>query len=433
MSYRACVLLIALGSVSVAPQAGWAQGHTLHGVGPVNSSMGGAGVALLNESIGALTVNPALIADVSGNQISFATEFFKDGLRVESRVGSLRGSTDPTLQTGVIPAFGWIMRKPDGKLAIGFGLLGVAGFRTDYPQDSSNILLLPQPAGFGRIYTDYTLTKIPVAFAYQATPKLAVGGSLNLYRGTLAIMPLPVVAPDPSPSGTTFLPAAGNVVARFGASAQFGFLYKASDMVSVGASYNTYQKFEEYRWNSIVVNPETPAYGTHRQLNFRFDGPGTLTFGVGLKPNPKTMVALDGQWMKFDNVEGLGGPGGVDVVNHRLVGIGWRNIWTFKAGVQYQATEKLVVRGGYNHSQTPIRSEIAETSMGTPATFQKHFTGGLGMQVFPKITADLGFYIVPREHVRGPLLSLQTGVVPDSEIDMSNSIKSVQIAFNFRF
>jgi hypothetical protein len=49
------------------------------------------------------------------------------------------------------------------------------------------------------------------------------------------------------------------------------------------------------------------------------------------------------------------------------------------------------------------------------------------------VGADIGFYIVPREHVRGPLLSLRTGVVPDSEIDLSNSIKSFQVAFNFRF
>ncbi len=426
-------LIVALAALVLAPAAGWAQGHTLHGIGPVNSSMGGAGVALPNESLGALAFNPALVAEVSGNQISFATEFFKDGLQVGARVGSVRGLTDTTKQLGVVPAFGWMMRHPQKKLAIGFGLLGVAGFRTDYQQDSSNVLMLPQPDGFGRIYTDYSLTKIPVAFAYQATPKLSVGGSLNVYHAVLSILPLPVVEPDLGPTGSFFLPSAAAATARFGVSGQFGFLYKASDMVAVGASVNSYQKFQEFEWNSTVANPELPTYGIHRKVSIKWDGPTTVTFGVGLKPNAKTMVAIDGQWMKFDNVEGLGGPGGVNVEEHRLVGIGWRNIWTFKAGLQYEATDKLKVRAGYNHSQTPIRPEIAETSMGTPATFQKHFTAGIGMQVFPKVGADMGFYIVPREHVRGPLLSLQTGVVPDSEIDMSNSIKSFQIAFNFRF
>lgn len=429
---RGLRLMALVGCLSCVTGFAWAQGHMLHGVGPVNSSMGGAGVALPNESLGALVFNPALIADVQGNQISFATEFFKDGLRVGVRIGSLTATTDPTLQLGVIPAFGWMMRKPDGKMALGFGLLGVAGFRTDYPQDSTNPLLLPQPISFGRIYTDYTLTKIPVAFAYQATPKLAVGGSFNLYRGTLAISPLPVAPPDYGPTGGSYLPSAGNVVARFGASAQFGVLFKISDMVNVGASFQTPQKFEEYQWNSAVASPDA-RYGTSRILTFKLDGPATFTFGVGLKPNPKTQIAIDGQWMKYDTVEGLGGPGGVDTANRVLIGIGWRNIWTFKTGVQFQATDKIAIRGGYNYSQTPIRSEITETSMGTPATFQNHFTGGVGFTMFPFLTADAGFYIVPREHVKGPVLSLTTGVVPDSEIELSNSITSFLIALNFRF
>ena len=425
--------MLAVAWVLLVPQTGWAQGDMLHGVGPVNSSMGGAGVALSNESIGALAVNPALITGVAGNQISFATEFFKDALRITARAGAVTGTTDATGQTAVVPAFGWMLRKPDGKLALGFGLLGVAGFRTDYPQDNANPVLRPQPVGFGHIFSDYTLTKIPLAFAYQATPKLAIGGSFNLYRGTLSLAPLAFVEADKGPSANTYLPVAGSINARFGVGGQFGFVYKASEMASVGASYTTFQRFQEYKWNSTVSNPEVPQYGAPRVLNFRLDGPASFTFGVGLKPNAKTMLAIDAQWTKFDSVEGLGGPGGVDLTSNRLVSIGWRNVWTVKTGVQYQATPKLAVRAGYNQSQTPIRSELAEGSLWTPATFQKHLSGGLGMQVFPNISADLGFYFVPREHVKGPLLSPQTGAVPDGEIDLSNGIKSLQIAFNFRF
>ncbi len=425
--------LLLLSCLLSLPTAAWAQGHMLHGIGPVNSSMGGAGIALAGESLGSLTYNPASMADMKGNQVSFATEFFKDGLRIAEQAGGQSATTNPTLQVGVIPAFGWSSRKPGAKVAIGFGLIGVAGFRTDYFVDMNNILLVPQPDGFGRIYTDYTLTKIPVAFAVQATPKLAIGASFNLYRGTLAIQPLPVVTPDLGPSGGTYLPGANNVVARFGVGGQVGFLYQASEMVSVAASYQTYQKFQQYQWNSTVSNPELSTYGQHRTLTFAFDGPASLGFGVGLRPSARTAIAIDGQYTKYDNVEGLGGPGGVDVVNHRLVGIGWRNIWTFKTGVQHQATDKLTVRAGYNYSQTPIRAEIVETSMGTPATFQNHICGGFSLQMFPFLSADTGVYYVPRQHVKGPLLSLQTGTVPNSQLDMSNSITSVQIGLNFRF
>jgi long-chain fatty acid transport protein len=409
-----------------------AQGHLLHGVGPVNSSMGGAGVAVPMEALGSLHENPALIAKASGNQISFASEFFKDGLRVGSRVGTLTASTDATVQLGVIPAFGWIARDANSKVGIGFGLLGTAGFRTDYPQDSSNVLLVPQPDGFGRIYTDLAITKIPVAFAMQVNPKLAFGASLNVYRGALAISPLPVADPDMA-NGIGILPSAGNQVSSWGFGVQLGLLYEVSPMASLGVSFTTPQKFQQYKWNSTHANPSSPDYGMARSLTFNLDGPATVTFGVGLTPNDRIRVAIDGRVVLYDGVAGIGEEGGVDTVNHKLLGIGWRNIWAGMIGIQYQASEMLAARAGFNYAQTPIREELTVTSMGTPATFQKHFTAGVGVKMNPHVGFDVGFYVVPRETVSGPVLSLYQGEIPDSQVDMSNKITSMLIALNFGF
>ncbi|HSL23767.1 MAG TPA: outer membrane protein transport protein [Vicinamibacterales bacterium] len=419
-----CFMLLA------APAA--AQGHLLHGVGPVNSSMGGAGVAVPIEAVGALHENPALIAKAKGNQVTFASEFFKDGLRVESRAGTRTAATDGTLQMGVIPAFGWMAREADSNVAIGFGLLGTAGFRTDYPQDSNNVLLLPQPDGFGRIYTDLLITKIPVAFAMEINPQLAVGASLNLYRGALAISPLPVTDPD-LVNGIGHLPSAGNQVASWGFGLQVGLLYEFSPMINIGASFTTPQKFQQYEWNSTVANPQSGDFGKARTLTFNLDGPATFTFGAGLKPNDQTQVAIDLRYVIYDGVAGIGEAGGVDTVNHKLIGIGWRNIWAMMAGVQYQMSDMLALRAGFNWAQTPIREELTVTSMGTPATFQKHFTAGAGVKMNDHVGFDIGFYLVPRETVSGPILSLYQGVIPDSQIDMSNKITAMLVALNFGF
>jgi len=429
---RSAQSLLLITCLLCLPGSAWAQGHLLHGVGPVNSSMGGAGVALENEAVGALHENPALIVKTKGNQITFATEFFKPGLRVDSRVGTRLGSTDASELLGVIPAFGWIAHDPSKKMGMGFGLLGVAGFRTDYPQDSSNVLLLPQPDGFGRIYTDLLVSKIPVAFSFQVHPKLAIGASANIYRGVLAISPLPVTDPD-MVSGIGILPSAGNQVASWGFGVQLGMLYDISPMASFGASFTTKQKFQQYSWNSTNANPLSPAYGSARSLTFNLDGPTTLTFGVGLNPNSKVQVAADARYVKYTGVAGIGEAGGVDVAHHKLIGIGWRNIWAVMFGVQVQPSPMLAVRGGFNYGQTPIRPELTVTSMGTPATFQKHFTAGMTMMMMPNMGFDIGFYYVPRETVSGPILSLYQGVIPDSQIDMSNKITALQIGMNFRF
>jgi long-chain fatty acid transport protein len=420
--------------VLLASATGWAgNGHLLHGVGAVNSSMGGAGVALLEDSIAALHINPALLVKIDGNQISFSSEFFEDGLRVESQVGSKTATTDATTQVGVIPAFGWMGHKPGTPLGLGFGLLGEAGFRTDYPQDSSNFLLLPQPNGFGRIYTDLSIVKIPFAFGFQANKKLAVGLSLNIYRGSLAIQPLPVAQPDCAPNGQCFLPGAGNQVSRFGIGGQFGVLYEVNPKLSLGASYTTKQKFFQYKWNSTVENPLLTTFGAARQLTFNLDGPMSVQFGIGLHPTKKLGIAVDGKYIKYTGVAGIGEQGGVDTVNHKLIGIGWKDIWVGMVGAEYRPNSKMALRLGYNHGQSPIRSEYTVTSMGTPSTFQKHFCAGLGMAVMPHIGMDIGFYYTPRETKTGPILSLYQGVVPNSTINLSNKITSGQISLNYTF
>jgi long-chain fatty acid transport protein len=422
-------LTVLLACLTLVPAAAWAQGHMLHGVGPVNSSMGGAGTALTNESLGALMFNPALIAGAQGNQISFTAEFFKDGIEIETTVGSLSGQAHPSNQLGVIPAFGWMVRDPRKKLALGFGLLGIAGFRTDYPQDNTSILFAQPPVGFGRIFTDYRLTKIPVAFAYQLTPKLAVGASLNVYMGEFAVAPLPYRVFDVSPNGDRWYPEAGALTNRFAVGGQFGFVYQATPMLSVGASYTTPQNFSPYEWNSTIADPTSRLFGVARRLDFDLDGPMIVSFGAGVKLGPKTQVAVDGMFTKYKGVEGFGSPGGI--VDRIVYPFGWRNVWTVKGGMQHAVTDKLTVRGGYNYSQMPLRSEVVLTATGAPATFQHHITGGFGVKIFPFLEAEASAYYVPRQHVVGPFPDLDNNV--RGTIDESNTLKSALIGLNFRF
>jgi len=38
---------------------------------------------------------------------------------------------DPPNEIGILPTIGWATHKPGSKWAVGFGLVAVAGFRTD--------------------------------------------------------------------------------------------------------------------------------------------------------------------------------------------------------------------------------------------------------------------------------------------------------------
>jgi long-chain fatty acid transport protein len=436
MIRRIAVTLVLFVSLAVANAPAFAQGHMLHGVGPINSAMGGAGTALPEDSIAALSLNPALITSVQGNQISFTSEFFKDGIKIVTTLnGGFSGQATSGIEDSsvlhVVPAFGWMLRDPHKKLALGFGLIGLAGFGTDYPENQSSILFAQPPLGFGRIFTDFRETKIPVAFAFQVNPKLSIGASFNVYLGEFAVAPLPYKVFDVDANGNRFYPEAGKLTPSWAVGAQFGFVYQASSKATIGASFTTPQNFRKYVWNSTYADPGNPNFGQARKLDFDLDGPLSITFGTGMQMDKKkkTQLAIDGMFVKYKGVNGFGSPGGI--VDGIVYPFGWRNIWSFKAGVQHQLTDKLTVRGGYAYTQTPLRKEVVLTATGAPATFQHHFCGGIGIKMFPFLEAEASFYVVPRSHVVGPFPNLQNEVI--GQLDESNKLTSGLIGLNFHF
>ncbi|HEV3077497.1 MAG TPA: hypothetical protein VHB47_23960, partial [Thermoanaerobaculia bacterium] len=67
-------MLALLGGLLGAVPAAAGNGHFLHGVGAVNDAMGGAGVALPNDTLGALNLNPALLTELDGSGFEFSAE-----------------------------------------------------------------------------------------------------------------------------------------------------------------------------------------------------------------------------------------------------------------------------------------------------------------------------------------------------------------------
>jgi long-chain fatty acid transport protein len=423
--FRLTVLLVCL---TLLPASARAQGASLHGFGPINSSMAGAGVALPEDSLNALGFNPALTTAVQGNQISFTSEFFTDAINIHTTVGSLEGDTHPTSHLTIAPSFGWMLRDPRKKLALGFGLIAVAGFGTDYPQDNASLLFAQPPRGFGRIYTGYQVTKIPIAFGFALNPKLSVGASLNVYVGQFYVAPLPDGTYDVSANGDIWYPEAGKPSQKFAFAPQFGFTYKATPEFSVGASVTLPQNYSPYEYNSTIADPSSRSYGLHRTLEYDLDGPWSTAFGVAMTHN-KMALAIDGMYTHYVGVHGFGGPGGI--VNGTVDPFGWRNVWTFKTGLQQQVGEKATVRVGYNYSQMPLRSEVVISATGAPATFEHHITGGAGFKIFPFLSAEASAYYVPRSHVVGPFPNLQN--VNQGSLDESNRLFSVLIGLNFHF
>lgn len=484
MLKRTAVVCALLAIVAMPAWAG--NGHMLHGFGPVNSSMAGAGAGLWVEPAGAVMFNPALLTQCEGTQVTIGTEFFEDDVTIEvvlnergagtfqgRNVGDV-GITKPPNEIGVLPTIGWAMHKPGSKWSVGFGLVAVAGFRTDFPENFDSILFAnPRDGGFGRIFTDYRVTRIPFAFGYQATDKLALGFSLNAYLGQLAIAPLPFIIFDPgvladpnvgpanppgtgSPQGTRFYAEGANLVTETAFAVQAGFLYTVSPTFSIGGSYTSEQDYDNYTWVSTFASPDLENFGENRPLDYDLDGPWNATVGVGYKPNPKTDVAFDVMYIEYAGVSGFGSPGGVVYdpatqgpapwipgvdpepdpgvtpgIGGNVFPFGWNDVWVYKVGVQYRANPTWTLRAGFNYSSNPIRGEVVLSATGAPAMFREHYTAGVGYQVTPQFRLDASFYIVPEESATGPYPNLFNQSL--GTITTSNGLTGALVGFNWTF
>lgn len=432
-------LICTLGVLAAGPA--WSgNGNMLHGFGPINSSMGGSGAGIwLNDPIGALMFNPALMGVSDGTHVSISTEIFFDDPKFEVSLdggnGGRSGKANPSTEPGILPALAVTHHSPGSKWGFGFGLIAIAGFRTDNPEDPNSILFaLPtdNPPGFGRIYTDHRVTKIPIAISYNVNDKLTLGLAVNTYIAELAIAPLPYQVIDVG-GGVGYYPQGDGLVKSYAISFQPSFYYQATEKISIGGSLTTGQDFDNFEWNSTFANPNIVngpmQFGRARKLEYDLDGPMIATLGVGVQVNEKTKVAADVSWIRYDDVAGFGSPGGI--VNGVVQPFGWDNVWAFKFGVEHQINEKLTVRGGYNYSDIPIPSKNTLTATGAPAFFQHHISVGAGIKLTEHITANTGLYWVPKTESTGPYL--QPNGPPIGKVKESNSLLGAQMGLNFNF
>ncbi len=408
------------GAVLLAATApAWAaNGHLLHGVGAVNSSMGGAGVALPNDALGALSLNPALLTQIDGHKMEFSAEYNTAKNAVESEIGPFSGRTEEEGDPSLIPAFGFTVHQPGTGSAFGVGFLGLAGFGVDYPQTAGNLITAPQPLGLGRIYSNYAYMKVPVAFAFQVSPNLSVGASLNAGRATLTANPAGFATPDCSSATNCVFPSV-NADSAWGFGATDGMLWKATPNLNFGLSYASEQDFEDFEWHTTVANPSLPTFGTDRTVTFQLNAPAQIVAGLGFRPSSNLAIAFDAKRVFYEDTEGF-----KDV-------LGLRNIDVFSLGIQFQATPSVTLRLGGNHGDSAIESDRVFFTIPVPAVFEDHITAGFGMKVTPSLVANLGYYHVFKNRVDGPIFSPVIGPIPGSRVTTEMEMDAIVATFSF--
>lgn len=383
-------------------------GMRMIGFGPVQNSMGGVSVGLPLDAASVLT-NPAGMTLLPG-RIDFGASYFvptveykasespgmggmvinNDGAKIESDRG---GSP--------VPAFGLIIPVSD-RIKFGLGAYGVAGMGVDYRQNLYS----------GITYTAYSQMRFAPGFSFKINDMVSVGAVLNVMYATMEFN---------AASGFGQSPHMG--AASFGYGATFGILFKPVDMLQIGLAYETKSTFQDFKFNT--------GYGEDK---INFNQPQSATLGIGIKPVKDLSLGFDVQWIRWSETNGKNLP---EYTRNSSSAMPWNMDWSdqfvYKFGIQYNVHPVITLRAGYNYGKMPLNSDRAFENIAFPAIAEHHFTAGVGINISPKLTLNIGGTYSPEAKLTGSNADYPPGgqAISSYETKMSQYSLEMGIAYTF--
>lgn len=333
MNYKTNRLAAAL--LAAAAVASATDGINLIGIGPVQQGTAGAGVASAKDSTW-LLLNPAGLTDV-GRQVDASFQAFAPRRNV-SYPGLGRQTDDNAFYIPSLSASLGCCNNSDGY--IGLGVYGTSGMGVDY-----------EASPLGGDMTELSVAKFTLTYAQD------LGNGWSVGAGSVFVL---------SRLRTTMGGFSGSWDDAVGAGAIFGINKQVNDKLKIGASYLSEQfmdGFDEY--NALLG-------GT---LNL----PQQLTVGLAYNMRTNLEAVLDYSWIGWGDLNTLGD------------NFGWEDQNIVRAGLTWQATDRLTLRTGISHGNSPISSEDVVNNSLFPAIMETHLAGGASYAINDSVNLNVAF------------------------------------------
>ncbi|MFA9273808.1 MAG: OmpP1/FadL family transporter [Candidatus Aquirickettsiella gammari] len=397
----ASVLLMAQNPASAT------NGYFSHGYGIKAKGMGGAATAMSKDSYGGAN-NPASMAFV-GSRLDLGADWFKpsrDAERSGAAIPSLNGKITSGQNDFLIPEFGY-NRMLNNDMSVGISVYGNGGLNTAFEQGNFNC---GSPTGNnmlcggGKLGVDMMQLILAPTFAVKLNADHAVG--ISLLAGYQRFKSEGLQAFNNAPGFPPFTGAPGSVTnngydSSTGFGLRVGYQAKLSDSLTFGVAYASkmnMQAFDKYKGLFAGAGD--------------FDIPENYNVGLAYSPDKQWTVAVDYQRINYSGVQSIGNASmpKSPLGSANGPGFGWQDIDVFKLGVEYQYSQQLALRAGYNHGKNPVTSNDVTFNILAPGVIQSHFTLGMTYALSKDTELSASYMHAPRQTVTGP--SLFNGLFP---------------------
>jgi long-chain fatty acid transport protein len=396
ISQRIGYLAIGL-ALPMAAQA--TDGYFSHGYGLKAKGMGGAATAMTEDSMGGAN-NPASMVWV-GNRMDIGVDWFRpmrDAERSGAGIPPINGKVDSGRENFFIPELGYnYMYSSDSSL--GITVYGNGGMNTSYPQGNFQCptqqnTFVPANAlcGSGDLGVDLTQLIIAPTAAYKMNAQHSIGAALLLGYQRFKAEGLQAFEGLSSAPGKV---TNNGYDSSTGYGLRIGYLGKVSDSVSLGATYASKMKMGKFdKYKGLFAE------------NGGFDIPENYNLGIAVIPFSGMTLALDYQRINYSKVASISNSSSnqAPLGSANGPGFGWQDVDVVKLGVDYKMDKQLTVRGGYNHSTNPIRSQDVSFNILAPGVVQSHYTLGMTYADSKVSEYTAALMYAPRVTVSGPSL-----------------------------
>ncbi len=415
MKLRKIAVLVAAAAASTGALA--TNGYFSHGYGIKAKGMGGAGIALPQDSMAAAT-NPAGMAMV-GNRIDLGIDWFKPNRSAEISGNATAANNGTFSGNGtssfLIPEFGY-NRMMNKDLSLGLVVYGNGGMNTNY---KNGVPLFGTNTNAG---VDLTQMFVAPTLAFKITPEHAVGISLNLaYQQFSAYGIQNFAGSSSSPANLTN----NGHDESTGWGVRLGYTGQISKTVSIGATYQTKTRMSRFdKYKGLFAEQGD------------FDIPENYGIGIAVKATPALTAAFDIVEIKYSGVKSVSNPvsgltvGGSLLGNSNSAGFGWQDMTVYKLGFNYEMSKDLTLRAGFNYGKQPIPSSQTMFNILAPGVVERHLTLGATWNMANGGELSVGYMHAFEKRVSGP------GAIPagfgNGNVDLKMSQDSLGIAYGWK-
>lgn len=357
------VLLIAVSTFSIPLFAG---GFALSGVGSRSTAMGGAFRGLSDDAT-AMYWNPAGLAFQDGMSISLGGTFIMPSAKWKNPgVPTLRpGETESEKNLKAIPSV-FLTMATHPKLKYGLGMYVPYGLGSSWDLYETNPGLIGA-ADFPKNETSSSITIFDLhpTIAYQISPKASAGLGVSLMYGTIDMAKFGESSYTP-----LYLLTTTDISGKgMGIGANFGFLYKPQDNLSLGFSGKIPSSIKMEGDTKITnYGVQQAALGNTIDTETTLKLPAEAGIGASFKCMPNLILNLDyayTMWSSLDKVV-LKLKTSAGTVENDMV-FDWEDTSRISLGAEYTLGADKIRVGGYweqspvpESTQTPALSDIGD-------------------------------------------------------------------------